>query len=111
MDKREILHKLIDRICDIEAGSNKVAYASYHGGQHESFSFHFAPNFKNIHERLFQSKPIYLNQKSVLVTTAEEIEQLLLDLDDLEKLPDGPIEEIIKFELTESKAKELGLIA
>jgi hypothetical protein len=110
MTKREVLHKIIDRICDIEAGSNKVAFVFYTGGQFESLSFHFAPNYKNIHKRIFQSKSIYLNTRTNLVTTAEELEQLFTDLDALEKLPDGPVEEVLKFELTESKARELGLI-
>jgi hypothetical protein len=104
MTKREMLHVLIDKLLDIEETSRKGIHFSY--DTLLIFSAHASVCPGNYSHRVgpridFYLRPEWEQQK--------QFEATLKGIEDLKNTPDE--EPKIKLEITESKAKELGLVS
>jgi hypothetical protein len=104
MNKTETFKTIVEKLLEIENTSNKCVFMYYHGSA-ELLDIHITPNKINIYEKLLPNQLVYLNK-----TTPDELEKLLSEIEAIKQLPDGPVEEILNFKISESKARKLGLI-
>ena len=107
MNKKETIFEIISKLLDIEETSSKRVYFSYFGSPC-SLHFHIAKNEKNYNEYLAPTEYVYF--KEPLAHKPNELLKLYSEIEAIKDIPDGPVEEILTFKLTESRAKELGLI-
>jgi hypothetical protein len=108
MNKREMIHALIDKLLDIEESSKKRTFFYYHGHV-QSFDFSVAKNEKAFSDKLISSTK-YLSEE---ISDVDEryLKKCLQDLEAISQVEDGPVEEMVTLQISESKAKEMGLIA
>lgn len=104
MNKREMIHALIDKLLDIEdSGSKKELHFSY--WTKIGFEFHF--NEGNGSEDYVRD-PVYLYTKDSWDKEAQ-FGIALKEIDLIRDIPD--VDPKVRVTLTEEKARELGLIA
>jgi len=104
MDKRQMLHVLIDKLLDIEETSKKGIHFSY--STLLSFSSYATVTPGNYTHRVGPNLSVYLKPEW---DQLEQFDAALKVIEDMGNTPDE--EPKIKVELTELKARELGLIA
>lgn len=107
MNKTETFKVILEKLLEVEMTSSKCLFLYYHGNI-DSLDFHFTPNKKNTREKIGRNFSIYLD--GPLKTLENEIQQIFKDIDAIKKVEDGPIEEILTFQIPESKAREIGLL-
>jgi hypothetical protein len=106
MNKRELIHALVDRLLDLEASSNKMISFNY---SHHSMSFYVARNHLAYRDWLTKtSVHVFFSDDSG--RTATQFIGALDEINRVASLPDSPVEKMVDVQLPESKAKELGLI-
>lgn len=101
MNKREMLHTLIDKIMDIEESSKKGVRISY------------SNSLANIYFKESDSKGDFIGTTSSIYFDMSEIDKQFSNaLSEIEKIKNTPdVEPKVSVLLTEEKARELGLIA
>jgi hypothetical protein len=103
MNKREMLHVLIDKLLDIEETTRRGIDFEY--STHLGVSFNVTSSPKNYTDRI---RPIYRDYH-VKDDALENTENAEHEIDLINETPDK--EPVFSFSLPESRAKELGLIA
>lgn len=103
MNKREMIHALIDKILDIEETSKKGASFNYTSNL--SFDFYFTSRPGNFSDRVGARTDLYLRESWDI---NEQYFKCLTAIEKMQNTPD--VEPKISFELTEERARELGLI-
>jgi len=100
MDKRKIIHELIDKLLDIEEATPRGVDFEY--STHLGIRFNVTSRPKNYMDRV---RPIYRDYE-----VSEE--SFLKAIEEIRAINETPAKEPeFSFTLPESKAKELGLIA
>jgi hypothetical protein len=107
MDKRKVIHELIDRLLDVEETSKKRVSIYYHGFC-ESFSFSICRNKLAIHDDLLKARAIYFSNP---ILNDLNIDEILAQINEVSLIEDVPEEKQVDIKISESKARELGLIA
>lgn len=108
LDRRKIIHDLIDKLLDIEALSRKKVFFGYSGFV-DSFDFRIVKNEKAYNEKLLPSINLYFNDSFGL--TQKKIQEHIDKIIETSLIEDGPVEEMVSVQISQSRAKELGLIA
>jgi hypothetical protein len=105
MNKREMIHELIDRILDIEESSLKGAHFNY--ASSVGLDFYFTSRPKSFHSRIANRHDFYTNSNSFDIDKG--FKDALAALETMAQMPDKEPDIIIT--LPESRAIELGLHA
>jgi hypothetical protein len=107
MNKRQVIHDLIDKLFDIdESGTKKELFFYYHtGAVAKSFNFHFSEG-SGSREYVLPSSNIYFESS---LQTEKLLEDALKDIETIKNTPDA--EPKINLNISIEKARELGLIA
>ncbi len=103
MNKRELLHALIDKLFDVEETTKRGIDFEYSTNLGISFSVTSTP--KNYADRI---RPIYRDY-NIKEDALENTENAEHEIDLINETPDK--EPCFSFSLPESRARELGLIA
>lgn len=106
MNKREMIHALIDRLLDVEESSKKKVFINY-SGHIKNLSFYITPS---------HDFSIWLEDKRFELPLdwghlQENYECLLSDIERLTLITDESIEEVVSIRMKKSEAKAKGLIA
>lgn len=109
MNKREMIHALIDKLLDVEeSGTCKELHFTYHSSKiSDSLSFHFYEGNGSTEQVLGKNTHAYLTNG--LAMNGKSFEQALADIELIKNTPD--VEPKVRVTITEEKARELGLIA
>jgi hypothetical protein len=102
MNNRELLHALLDKLLDIQESSSKVVFFSY-SGHTNTIDYQVCKN-----RLAYDVKFAY----SFCVSVSEDsVNKAITQIAGASMIEDEPVEKMVEVKLSESKAKELGLIA
>lgn len=109
MNKREMIHALIDRLLDIEESGTKkelnFSYGSY--GEFQTFNFYFYEG--NGSREWVTGDRTSVHFKGFMTAPEEYFKRALVDIELIRNTPD--VEPKVNVTLSIEKARELGLIA
>jgi hypothetical protein len=106
MNKREMLHAIVDKLMDLEESSVKCPSFSYHS----KFQCIDVYVRKNKYEDVYLHTPMGLWIHLEKTDRQERFETMNEELQRISALPDEPVVKLVDVKMTEEKAIELGLI-